>query len=126
MSTRDLKDAVDKLRIATQESIIEFKVKYPTLSEPFVTCVYRSSTEQQALYNQGRTTPGPIVTHAKPGQSKHNTLPSKAVDIAFKTKEGKLDWDTTLFDKFAVIMKAKGISWGGDFRSFKDKPHFEI
>ena len=33
---------------------------------------YRSSAEQNALYAQGRTTAGPIVTNAKGGQSAHN------------------------------------------------------
>lgn len=33
---------------------------------------FRSFPEQQALYNQGRTTPGPRVTAAKAGQSYHN------------------------------------------------------
>ena len=33
---------------------------------------YRSFERQQQLYNQGRTTPGKIVTHAKPGQGLHN------------------------------------------------------
>ena len=32
----------------------------------------RTWAEQQALWNQGRTTPGKIVTHAQGGQSWHN------------------------------------------------------
>ena len=34
-----------------------------------VTSTYRDNESQQALYNQGRTTPGKKVTNAKPGQS---------------------------------------------------------
>lgn len=37
-----------------------------------ITCTLRSLEEQAALYAQGRTTPGPIVTKAKPGSSAHN------------------------------------------------------
>jgi hypothetical protein len=33
---------------------------------------YRSFEEQTRIYNQGRLTPGPIVTKAKPGTSSHN------------------------------------------------------
>jgi peptidoglycan L-alanyl-D-glutamate endopeptidase CwlK len=35
-------------------------------------CTYRSDEEQAKLYDQGRRLPGPIVTNAKPGKSKHN------------------------------------------------------
>jgi peptidoglycan L-alanyl-D-glutamate endopeptidase CwlK len=35
-------------------------------------CTYRSIEEQNALYAQGRTKPGKIVTRAKGGQSFHN------------------------------------------------------
>ncbi len=33
---------------------------------------YRSIAEQNRLYAQGRTLPGPIVTNARGGQSNHN------------------------------------------------------
>lgn len=32
----------------------------------------RTDDEQQTLYNQGRTTPGAVITDAGPGQSAHN------------------------------------------------------
>jgi peptidoglycan LD-endopeptidase CwlK len=37
-----------------------------------VYCSYRSMAEQSALYAQGRTRPGPIVTRAQAGESAHN------------------------------------------------------
>ena len=37
-----------------------------------VTCTLRTQAEQQALYAQGRTAPGHIVTNAQAGQSAHN------------------------------------------------------
>ncbi len=37
-----------------------------------ITSTYRDADSQTALYNQGRTTPGNIVTNAKAGQSFHN------------------------------------------------------
>jgi len=39
----------------------------------------RTSSEQEALYAQGRTTPGHIVTNAKAGESMHNY--GLAVDV---------------------------------------------
>ena len=37
-----------------------------------VTSTYRDEESQAAIYAQGRTVAGRIVTHAKPGQSFHN------------------------------------------------------
>lgn len=55
-----------------------------------VTCTRRSLTEQAALYAQGRTTPGRIVTNAQPGQSAHNY--GCAIDVV-PIVNGKPVWD---------------------------------
>ena len=52
-----------------------------------------------------------------------------AFDIAFKNENGALDWSPALFEKFALIIKQNFnglIKWGGDWKSFKDRPHFEV
>jgi peptidoglycan LD-endopeptidase CwlK len=64
-----------------------------------ITCTYRSSIEQDALYAQGRTKPGKIVTNAKGGQSEHNYTingkpSSKAFDIV-PLVNGKCVWSET-------------------------------
>lgn len=61
-----------------------------------ITCTYRSNDEQNALYAQGRTKSGKIVTYAKGGQSEHNyTIDgkprSKAFDIV-PLVNGKCVW----------------------------------
>lgn len=96
--------------------------------KPFIDTSYRPNEVQQKLYNQGRTTKGPIVTNARPGQSLHNYNPAYCFDIAFQTKDGKCDWSPSLFDEFAAIMRdvAPWIAWGGEWKSIKDRPHFEI
>src|SRR3970040_897388 len=68
------------------------------------------------------------ITNAKGGQSKHNTNPSTAFDIAFLTFDKKLDWNPKLFKKFYEIIKEidSDVNWGGNFSSFKDLPHFEL
>ena len=126
MATRDIKDAVPELQIAYEAAKKEYQSLYPTAPQPFLTCVHRSNDEQALLYAQGRTAKGKIVTNAKAGQSKHNKLPSEAFDIGFITLDKKLSWDSKYFKNFAIIIKAKGVKWGGDFKSIKDAPHFEV
>lgn len=86
-----------------------------------ITSGYRSPQEQQALYEQGRTKPGNIVTNAKGlpvCQSSH--CKGIAIDIVDRKKGYNIDWA-----KLAKIGKACGMKWGGDWASFPDKPHFE-
>lgn len=61
--------------------------------------------------------------------SKH--LTGHAVDLAALIGT-EVRWDWPLYAKLAKAMKAAAqelgvtITWGGDWRSFKDGPHFEI
>ena len=56
---------------------------------------------------------------------------SRAVDIA-PLLGGKVSWDWPLFYKLAPIIKAAAtdigipIEWGGDWRTFKDGPHWQL
>jgi len=90
-----------------------------------VTNGYRSMDEQQRLYDQGRTTPGDIVTNAKPGSSWHNF--SLAFDVAVLNSNDEPSYpnDQALWQRIGQIGKEVGLSWGGDFSSFVDRPHFE-
>lgn len=105
----------------------------------------RTFAEQDALYAQGRTklfdANGKklgVVTKAKGGQSIHNF--GLALDIVLlkdTNGDGTFDsasWEDTIdFDKdgradwmeIVSILKKNGWIWGGDWKSFKDKPHFE-
>ena len=106
---------------------MKYQLEYPNDPKPFLTCTYRDRQEQDKLYEQGRTTPGPIVTNAKGGQSLHNFLPSHALDIAFIDSKGQLNWNKVFFFKFALLMKLDHhIQWGGDWKTTKDFPHFEL
>lgn len=84
----------------------------------------RTNEEQARLYAQGRTAPGKIVTHAPPGSSWHNF--GLAFDVAL-LRDGKATWpnDLALWARIGELGKAVGLEWGGDFVSFKDRPHFE-
>ena len=87
-----------------------------------ITSAFRTYAEQDALYAQGRTKAGSIVTNAKAGQSSHNF--ATAIDVV-PIVNGNADWNTD-WSKIATIGKSVGFSWGGDWKSFKDKPHFEM
>lgn len=83
----------------------------------------RTIDEQNALYAQGRTKPGPRVTNAKGGQSYHNY--GLAIDIVPLINNGTaLDWNYD-YKKFLPYAEAYGLSWGGYFKTIVDKPHFE-
>lgn len=94
-----------------------------------LTHTYRSNAEQAALYAQGRTKPGSIVTNAKPGQSAHNTAPpegSHAFDFAI-VRNGRADWsDVPAYIRVAEIARRLGAESGAFWTTFKDYPHVQM
>lgn len=88
----------------------------------------RTAAQQDALYAQGRTTPGHIVTNAKAGQSMHNY--GLAVDIVpyLSGQTGALNWQPTTpqYEAMVAALKAQGLTWGGDWISIKDYDHFQM
>ena len=86
--------------------------------------VYRSTAEQDALYAQGRTTPGSIVTWVDGGGSWHNY--GCAVDIAFwNSSHTGPTWDWSYpWDRIGAVGLANGFTkWGGNW---SDSPHLEL
>lgn len=57
---------------------------------------------------------------------------SHAVDVAPLDDSGKVSWSWPLYYKLAPIIKQAAkdegvpIEWGGDWRSFKDGPHWQL
>ncbi len=105
----------------------------------FIVEGYRSSEKQNEYYAQGRPrvlgyvyvspeyslelmNPDPIITNAKGGSSYHNY--GLAIDIA-GYKNGKLNYKIP-WKQISDIAKEFGFEWGGDWKSFQDKPHFQI
>jgi energy-coupling factor transporter transmembrane protein EcfT len=82
---------------------------------------YRSPAQQAALYAQGRTSPGKIVTNTK--VSAHNT--GMAFDVVV-VKDGKVNFDNELYKKVGALGRELGLVWGGDWTAFKDMTHFEL
>ncbi len=108
-----------------------------------VTQGLRTFTEQEDLYSLGRTkvntngktTRKPMgnkVTNAKAGQSIHNY--GFAIDICLIIDNKEASWDTAKDwdnDKIAdwyecvKIFAKYGWEWGGNWKIFKDLPHFD-
>lgn len=92
----------------------------------------RTFEEQEALYAKGRIVSGKKVTNAKAGQSIHNY--GFAVDICLIIDNKIASWNTvkdwdndTIGDWYECVkIFAKfGWDWGGNWKNFKDLPHFE-
>lgn len=87
-----------------------------------ILCGFRDKEEQEKAFEQGRS-------KARFGQSKHNSSPSKAVDVM----PYPINWnDSEGLSDFAgfVLSKAEElgikIRWGGHFKNFFDGPHYEL
>lgn len=84
----------------------------------------RTVEEQNELYAQGRTKPGKIVTNAKGGYSYHNF--GLAFDFAILKDDGSVSWNVDgKWKRVGAIGKSLGLEWGGDWKDFKDYPHFQ-
>lgn len=78
----------------------------------------RTYAEQDALYAKR-----PRVTKARGGYSNHNF--GVAFDIGLFKGKTYLE-ASPLYKECGGIGKSVGLEWGGDWKSFKDEPHFEI
>lgn len=89
-----------------------------------ITSTYRDAESQNALYAQGRTTPGNKVTNAKAGQSFHNYR------VAFDfvpIVNGKAQWnDAGLFKRCGEIGESVGLEWAGRWKSFQETAHCQF
>ena len=93
-----------------------------------VICGHRGEKEQNDAYSKGNS-------KLKWPNSKHNSMPSLAVDIV----PYPLDWkNISSFKALALQVKKVwdkipeaeregfDLSWGGDWKTFKDYPHYEL
>ncbi|MBL8397082.1 MAG: M15 family metallopeptidase [Candidatus Accumulibacter sp.] len=83
----------------------------------------RTYQEQDALYAQGRTAPGSIVTNARGGQSNHNF--GIAFDIGV-FEGNKYLGESVKYKAVGVLGVDMGLEWGGNWKTIKDQPHFQL
>jgi len=84
---------------------------------------WHTKEEQDALYAQGRTAPGSIVTNAKYPNSLHCW--GLAFDVAVIIN-GKPSWIAAHFDQLGPLGESLGLEWGGRWANFPDRPHFQL
>lgn len=127
MSSRSLEDLHDAIR--QQAYTFTGRCKGAGL-DVLVTCTLRSLDEQAALYAQGRTSPGHIVTNAKPGSSAHNY--GLALDVV-PLVNGKPLWTFDVkspgpvWQKVGDLGMSAGLEWfGAPGSPFLEAAHFQL
>ena len=118
INSRDLKDLHPIVKKKCEDFIASCKKQG---IDVLITSTYRDSESQNALYAQGRTTPGSKVTNAKGGQSIHQY---KCAFDFVPLVNGKAQWnDTALFTKCGEIAESVGLEWAGRWKTFKELAH---
>lgn len=122
LNSRNLLDLTPEAAKKATEFVKACKTQHDI--DVLITSTYRDYESQTALYAQGRTTPGPIVTNAKAGYSWHNfRVAWDFVPIV----NGKAMWnDTAAFVKCGHIAEELGIEWAGRWESFRELAHCQF
>lgn len=86
-----------------------------------ITQTLRDDEYQATLYAQGRTRSGQIITN-----SKVTTFHGRGLAFDFcQNIKGQEYSDPAFFLAVATIAKHMGFSWGGDWKTFPDRPHLQ-
>jgi peptidoglycan L-alanyl-D-glutamate endopeptidase CwlK len=130
-SKKNLEGVHPQLREVVEKAITNSPIDFTVASG------VRTVDEQAALYAQGRTKPGSIVTNADGYIKKSNHQPKAdgygyAVDL-YAYISGRVQYDDVdSLTKIARHVKQQAqalgyvVEWGGDWKTLKDYPHFEL
>ena len=121
INSRSLDDLLPPVRQRVDRFLANAKAQGIDL---LVTSTYRDNASQEALYAQGRTKPGKIVTNARAGQAFHNYR--CAVDVV-PIRNGKPVWDAKdpVWQTVGRLGKEAGLEWAGDWKRFREMAHFQ-
>ncbi len=135
--SEDIKERTSEFDFRTEKNIRTLKLEAQREARIFMDKVLssgikakiisgtRTYAEQNVLFKKGRFgNPGPKVTNARGGQSNHNFC--VAWDIGIFTKTGGYITDGEDYEKAAKVGMLDTLEWGGNWRSFPDKPHFQL
>ena len=115
--------STSKAKLTTCDNKLQLICKELIKEHDFsIICGFRDEIKQIKAYESGKS-------FAKWGESKHNSKPSKAVDII----PYPCNWEDTksfqiLGEAFLKVAKGLNIdvTWGAHFKNIKDYPHFEL
>jgi peptidoglycan L-alanyl-D-glutamate endopeptidase CwlK len=121
INSRDLNELLPEVKRRVENFIEACKTNGIDL---LVTSTYRDNESQAALYAQGRTAAGKIVTNARAGDSFHNHR--CAVDVV-PLVSGKPDWDGShpVWAEVGRLGQENGLEWAGNWVHFKELAHFQ-
>jgi peptidoglycan LD-endopeptidase CwlK len=122
IASRSLDDLDPRVKALAQQLISRCSAQNIDL---LVTSTYRDSGAQMKLWQQGRTSPGAIVTNARPGESFHNY--KMALDFC-PLENGKCAWnDSAAFFKVGTIAEDLGMEWAGRWEgSLRELAHVQF
>lgn len=91
---------------------------------PFVLETYRTPERQAALFAQGRTTPGRIVTNATHSRHTDRT----AADVGLVDATGGVMWSapSSAWGRIGAAAASVGLTWGGNWPALRDTPHVQL
>lgn len=120
-------------RLQAKAALLKEQCKKQGISILFSECL-RTRAEQDALYAQGRTVPGNIITNAKGSTYSSQHQWGIAIDFYLdmdvngdgNKKDDAFNNSTQLFERVGSIAKSIGLGWGGDWTSIKDRPHLYL
>jgi len=113
-SLRNLKEVHQDLQCLMHEAIKITPIDFGVIEG------LRTVSRQKQLLKAGATTTM---------RSRH--LTGHAVDVAVFVN-GKIQWDWPLYESLSVYIKETAqkinvpIEWGGDWKTFKDGPHYQL
>ena len=109
-------------RVQAYARALYFKAREHGLTIQIVSGL-RSYAEQDALYAQGRTEPGNVVTNARAGHSNHNF--GIAFDVGLFERNEYLG-ESPMYKAVGALGEELGLEWGGNWRTLVDQPHFQL
>jgi peptidoglycan L-alanyl-D-glutamate endopeptidase CwlK len=106
---------------------------HPDLAK-VITRVFETATPASVIVTEGVRSLArqkQLVAEGKSRTMNSRHLTGHAVDLGVLV-DGKLVWDWPSYERLAVAVKAVAdevgvpIEWGGDWKSFRDGPHFQL
>ena len=124
--TVEMQQAVYSWLQETPELLARWSVETGQTYSLMFTAGARSQAEQQALYAQGRTAPGGIVTHRDGITRRSRHQDGQALDFVLRV-DGTSVWeDEARYLALGELAERHGLTWGGRWSSPHDPYHLEL